>query len=131
MRRPAVTAWLLVVAWCAVIFALSAVPSLGTGLGTWDLLLRKLAHMAEYAILGLLLARALDRSTLVRTTMLALAFVLGVAYAVSDEIHQTFVRGRAGRPVDVLIDAVGVVIGLLVWHRWSQAGNRRSTIPDG
>jgi hypothetical protein len=44
-----------------VIFAFSAVPSLGTGLGTWDLLLRKLAHATEYAILGALLLRAVGR----------------------------------------------------------------------
>ena len=33
----------------AIIFAFSSVPSLGTGLGTWDLVLRKLAHLTEYA----------------------------------------------------------------------------------
>jgi VanZ family protein len=101
--------WLPVVAWCAVIFAFSAVPSLGTGLGTWDLLLRKLAHIAEFAILGGLLMRATGRATL--------AIVLATTYAVSDEIHQTFVAGRAGRPVDVAIDAVGIVLGVLLWQR--------------
>jgi VanZ family protein len=101
--------WLPVVAWCAVIFAFSAVPSLGTGLGTWDLLLRKLAHIAEFAILGGLLMRATGRA------MLAVA--LATTYAVSDEIHQTFVAGRAGRPVDVAIDAVGIVLGVLLWQR--------------
>ena len=44
-----------------VIFAFSSVPSLSTGLGTWDLVLRKLAHLTEYAVLGALLARALAR----------------------------------------------------------------------
>ena len=45
--------------WAALIFAFSSVPDLGTGLGGWDLVLRKLAHAAEYAVLGALLARAL------------------------------------------------------------------------
>lgn len=101
--------WLPVLLWAAVIFTLSSIPSLGTGLGAWDLLLRKLAHVAEYAILGALLLRALRRA--------APAFVLGVAYAVSDEVHQTFVSGRRGAPLDVLIDAAGVGVGLVVWRR--------------
>ena len=106
-----VRAWLPVVVWCAVIFAFSAVPSLGTGLGGWDLVLRKLAHMAEYAILAALLLRACNRP--------AVVLVLGSLYAVSDEFHQTFVQGREGRARDVAIDVVGLVVGLLVARSWS------------
>jgi VanZ family protein len=101
--------WLPVVAWAALIFALSSVPDLGSGLGGWDTALRKLAHAGEYAVLGALLMRATRRA--------GLAFGLGVAYAISDEIHQTFVAGRAGSPVDVAIDAVGVLLGVLLWVR--------------
>ena len=43
----------------AVIFLLSAQPDLSTGLGFWDLVLRKLAHMTSYALLTLLWWRAL------------------------------------------------------------------------
>jgi VanZ family protein len=98
-----------VVAWAALIFALSSVPDLGTGLGGWDLVLRKIAHAAEYAILGALLLRALGRELP--------AFALGVAYAISDEVHQHFVPGRRGAPLDVLIDAVGVGVGIVAWRR--------------
>jgi VanZ family protein len=101
--------WAPVVLWAAVIFALSSVPDLGTGLGTWDLVLRKIAHACEYAILAALLLRALRRERP--------AFGLGVAYAVSDELHQHFVEGRVGAPHDVLIDSVGVAIGVLLWRR--------------
>ena len=113
MRHPFVRLWLPVLAWAAVVFVLSSIPSLGTGLGTWDLLLRKLAHVTEYAILGALLLRALGAA--------APAFALGVAYAVSDEIHQSFVEGRRGAPLDVLIDGVGVALGILVWRRVGRA----------
>jgi VanZ family protein len=106
---PAVRLWLPVVAWAAIIFAFSSIPSLGTGLGTWDLVLRKLAHAAEYAILAALLYRALRRP--------GPAFVLAVAYAVTDEVHQLFVPGRAGRPLDVAIDAAGALVGLWAWSR--------------
>ena len=101
--------WLPVAVWAALIFALSSVPDLGTGLGTWDLVLRKLAHAGEYAVLGAVLLRALRRPLP--------AAALAVAYAVSDEVHQHFVAGRQGRPLDVLIDAVGVLVGVLLWRR--------------
>ncbi len=103
--------WLPVVAWAALIFVLSSIPDLGTGLGGWDVVLRKIAHAGEYAILGALLLRALR--------MRRLSFLLGVAYAVSDEIHQTFVPGRAGTALDVAIDAIGVAVGVLAAaRRW-------------
>jgi VanZ family protein len=98
--------WAPVVLWAGVIFALSSIPSLSTGLGVWDEILRKGAHLAEYAILGALLLRALGR--------VAPAFLLGVAYAVTDEIHQHFVRGRHASPFDVAFDAAGVALGLLI-----------------
>ena len=113
--RPALTAhgsllgaWLPVVAWAAMIFALSSVPSLSTELGTWDTILRKLAHVAEYAVLGGLLYRALRRPRL--------AVALAALYAVSDEVHQTFVEGRVGAPLDVGIDALGAVAGVVLWR---------------
>ena len=104
--------WAPVVLWAAAIFALSSVPDLGTGLGTWDLVLRKLAHAAEFALLGTLLLRAL------RLDRAALAF--GIAYAASDELHQHFVPGRVGSPYDVLIDAVGVALGVAAWRRYGR-----------
>ena len=55
--------------------------------------------MTEYAVLALLLFRALGREVP--------AFPLGVAYAARDELHQAFVRGRHASPIDVAIDAVG------------------------
>jgi VanZ family protein len=108
VRRSFVRNWLPVVVWAAVIFALSAVPDLGTGLGGWDLVLRKLAHATEYAILGALLVRASGRA--------GVAFGLGVLYAVSDEVHQSFVTGRHGAPLDVAVDALGVAVGIALWQ---------------
>lgn len=107
LPRP-LALWGPVVVWAALIFALSAVPSLGTGLGAWDTVLRKCAHVTEYAILALLLYRALGRELP--------AFLIGFAYAVTDELHQEFVRGRHASPFDVSMDAAGLALGLLLLH---------------
>jgi VanZ family protein len=104
-----VSTWLPVVLWAGLIFGLSSIPSLGTGLGTWDLVLRKLAHTIEYAVLGILLLRALGSELP--------AFAAGVAYAATDELHQLFVRGRHGAAYDVAIDAFGVLLGVLALRR--------------
>ena len=104
--------WLPVVGWAALIFALSSVPDLGTGLGGWDLALRKIAHALEYAVLGALLVRATARA--------GLAFALGAAYALSDEVHQAFVPGRVGSPLDFVIDAIGVAVGIVLWQSLRQ-----------
>jgi VanZ family protein len=108
-RSHFASVWLPVFAWAAVIFAFSSIPSLSTGLGTWDTVLRKGAHITEYAILGALLYRALGRE--------ALALAIGIAYAATDELHQRFVHGRHASPIDVAIDAVGLSLGMLVWLR--------------
>jgi VanZ family protein len=100
--------WLAVLAWATLIFALSGTTSLDTDLGSWDLVLRKTAHVTEYAILGALLARVL-------TVPAALA--TGIVYAASDEVHQHFVPGRVGAPLDVVIDGLGVGLGILVLRK--------------
>jgi VanZ family protein len=101
--------WLPVVLWAGLIFGLSSIPGLSSGLGTWDEVLRKCAHVTEYAILGFLLLRAVGRELP--------ALLIGIAYAASDELHQHFVHGRHGSPVDVAIDAVGLVLGIYVVRR--------------
>jgi VanZ family protein len=106
------TTWAPVGLWAALIFALSSIPDLGTDLGVWDLVLRKLAHAAEYALLGALVLRA--------ARSVSAAVLLGSAYAVTDELHQTFVSGRHGSPVDWLIDTAGVVLGVAVASRLSE-----------
>ena len=106
MVAARLNAWLPVVLWAAVIFTISSVPSLDSGLGVWDTVLRKMAHVGEYAILGGLLLRAVRREPA--------AIVLGSLYAVTDEVHQSFVTGRHGSSLDWLIDTAGVVAGVLL-----------------
>lgn len=118
-RSPLVllSLWAPPVVLMGVIFALSAEPDLSSGLGTLDTVLRKLAHMAEYGLLVFLWWRALRRPLAERVAV-ALAVAISVVYAGTDEFHQSFVEGRHGTPVDVLIDSVGVAaVALLLLRR--------------
>jgi VanZ family protein len=95
----------------ALIFGLSAQPDLNSGLGLADTIGRKIIHACEYGLLAFLWWRAL-RTTEMRATAIPIALLLTVAYAVSDEFHQTFVHGRHGSPVDVAIDSLGAALVL-------------------
>lgn len=103
----------------ALIFVLSGQPSDGQERGFIELLLRKLGHVTGYFLLTLSSGRALrelagDRTL---TWQLAASSVFSLAYAVTDEFHQTFVDGRDGTPVDVLIDAIGITLACFVVAR--------------
>lgn len=102
----------------ALIFFLSHQPDLSSGLGVWDTIGRKFVHMAEYALLCALWWRALARLT-TRGRAIAAAAAVSVAYAVSDEVHQSFIEGRHGTPVDVAIDSVGIASAAALLRRRS------------
>jgi len=76
-----------------------------------QLLVRKCAHLTEYAILAALMFRALRRHW---AGAFWPAFFFSAIYAASDEFHQSFVASRTASPYDVMIDCVGVVIGLMI-----------------
>ena len=104
--------WFALMCWIGVIFWFSSQPNLQSGLERWqDLVLRKIAHMAEYFVLTYLVLQCLPRRIGRVESALALGFALLVA--IFDEYHQRFIPGRHGSPVDVGIDTAGSV-GLLV-----------------
>lgn len=125
------TAWGMCAAWMAVIFWMSSMPGevsgaqssmlvrllvrflsavLGHGmteqlpLAAIELALRKAAHLAEYAVLGLLFQHALRCSGARRACLWAV--VLSAAYAATDELHQYFIPLRTASLMDVLIDTL-------------------------
>ena len=78
--------------------------------------IRKLGHLTEYAILAMLLWRALRSGTRWQVKMSILFLVAALAsaiFAASDEFHQSFVPSRTASPNDVMIDICGALIGLL------------------
>lgn len=95
----------------ALIFLLSAQPDLSTGLGFWDLLLRKLAHAGVFGVLTLLWLRALGPQT---NRALLGAVTISLLFAISDEYHQTLVSGRNGSPLDVGIDVIGIGVAVVI-----------------
>lgn len=131
--------WLPVIVWMTIIFYLSHQPSeasneLSTGLietvagmiqslipilkiniESYTFIVRKLAHLIAYFILGYLVTRALNRHTMKISEVIIIAFFICVLYALSDEVHQLFVPGRSGEVRDVLIDSVGAVIGIITY----------------
>jgi VanZ family protein len=80
-------------------------------------MVRKLAHLTEYGILGFLFFRAWRGAhSGWRMIWARRAFAFCLAVAAIDEFHQTFVPSRTGSPRDVAIDATGVLIALLIIH---------------
>jgi VanZ family protein len=105
--------WLPLIAMMAAIFYLSDqakqdIPAFGT----WDLLVKKGAHFSAYAALYAFALRA------TRNPWIALA--LAIVYAASDEYHQSFVMGRNGTVMDVLIDSVGALTAHLTRRWWQE-----------
>lgn len=96
------------IALMALIFAFSAMPSDNEHHSTLMFVMRKLAHFSEYFALTALWWWALKgRIGGQRALLPAAAIAFG--YAITDELHQTFVSGRTGTPRDVLIDAAGIL----------------------
>jgi VanZ family protein len=141
--------WLPVLLWMGVIFSASSDrhsathssriiapvvrwlwPSLSDeGVYGVVLFVRKCGHVAEYALLALLLWRALRRPAQPvkgpwRWSEAGLALGLAALYAASDEFHQTFVPSRQGSSWDVLLDTSSAALALLClwgigrWRKW-------------
>jgi len=81
---------------------------------------RKIAHLLEYALLGLLAARAFRGSPRggLRARWFLASLALVVVYALVDEYHQAFVPSRSASIYDSLIDMAGGLAALIaVWRR--------------
>jgi len=118
--------WLPPLLWAGLIFFLSDQPELSSGLPSiYDFILRKLAHISEYAIFTFLIFRALrgynvnKESGTSTCRLLIISVILAILYASSDEYHQMSVEGRTGSFVDVGIDGVGIIIAsFLIWRKY-------------
>ena len=78
-------------------------------------LVRKAAHMAEYGVLSVLLYIWIGQWEMGFLRRGGTAFLAAAVYGATDEIHQLFVVGRAGRFSDVMIDSAGALLGVMVF----------------
>ena len=111
--------WLPVIIYAILIFYLSSL----TGEDLPGLFIGQdiVGHLAEYAILGFLLSRALKAYNLKLSYNKRILWVcvIAIIYAMSDEFHQMFVSGRVASFFDLLLDAIGSLTGGLL-YRWQK-----------
>ena len=122
--------WGPVAAWLIVIFMASSIgtlPSLDHGM--LENLMHWIGHLSEYAILALVLLRALKNGQAFSWREVVLILIIAAIYGLSDEWHQTFVKGRSGELWTVGLDMAGALIGVVIgwWHQRTKA----STNPNG
>lgn len=87
---------------------------LGFGYRFSERIVRKLAHFTEYAIMGLWLMLSLRVYTRRIISFISWPLFLGLFTAVIDEFYQLFIPGRTGQVMDVTIDFMGVISGLVI-----------------
>lgn len=110
------------IAWALTLFVLSSIPDLSSPIDIteWD---DKIEHFVAYAILGVLLVRALAvYRPQPNAQDFRIALILGILFGMTDELHQYFVPGRFMDFIDFVADAIGVMIGagcyLWLCQRW-------------
>ena len=105
---------------CIGIFLFSSQPGVESTKLASNLFVRKLGHFSEYAILGFFAFAyfssifQIGKEKIQFKTTLFTSFLFCFSYAVSVEFHQTFVIGRDGNFIDVLIDSGGVLFGIII-----------------
>jgi len=112
--RRAAWAFATVLAYAAVIFALSGQSDPLPFLPREIFLQDKLLHGAEYAVLGGLLVHALRLAGLRPGVALVSAVVIASAFGATDELHQSFVPGRSSEVSDWVADTLGATVGAVL-----------------
>ena len=76
--------------------------------------IRKIAHFSIYTAVGLLLMALISTFEIKEKNRIIISLIIGIIYASSDEIHQSFVPERSPMITDVMIDTMGVMLGILL-----------------
>ena len=93
-----------------------------------DFVIRKIAHVTEYAVLSLLVSRSLGIDVCSHIKPRILVIVITALYALSDEFHQSFVPSRGATYIDVMWDTLGASLGtglLYMTHRRSCSSSKQ------
>lgn len=114
MSGSPILRWLPSLVMMALIFGFSSLPASALPhLGALDVLVKKGGHALGYGLLGLAYFYALP-PRLTYGYRWVLALLMAVLFALSDEYHQSFVEGRNSTITDVLIDAAGASLALII-----------------
>ncbi|MBI2103782.1 VanZ family protein [Candidatus Woesebacteria bacterium] len=118
--------WLPPILWAGVIFAFSALPTRKTSeFFLTDFIIKKTAHVIEYAIFAALLYRAFKESGVRRRNAGLYAILLAVIYAGTDEFHQSFTPGREPTLRDIFFDTIGSILAIYaIWNLLPKAPKR-------
>lgn len=77
-------------------------------------IIRKLAHFGVYTVVGFSVMGFMCTFDIKNIVKVITSFMIGLTYAISDEVHQYFIPGRSARVLDVCIDSVGVLTGIFI-----------------
>ena len=83
-------------------------------MNTMESIIRKMAHFSIYTAVGLLLMALVSTYNIKEKNRLIISLTTGIIYSTSDEIHQSFVPGRSPMITDIVIDTMGVILGILL-----------------
>lgn len=76
---------------------------------------RKMAHFTLYTLGGFLILNLMNNFKIGKLYKIMFSIGIGVVYAITDEIHQSFVPQRCGRIFDVFVDSCGVITGIILF----------------
>lgn len=129
MKIKKIISIILVILWMGLIFKMSSYNGIDSGnqsgfivnfianifninnLDIISFIVRKIAHLSEYLILGILVHNLIKNYN--KKTFIAI--LICIIYAISDEIHQIFVPGREFKLLDICIDSIGSIIGIYMY----------------
>ena len=77
-------------------------------------IIRKGAHLSIYTLVGILIMSFISTYKLHLKYKFSISILVGLIYAISDEIHQSFIPERTASPIDVGIDTFGVFLGIII-----------------
>ena len=142
MKRKKIINIILLITWMIIIFLMSSFPGNESSeqsnfivniiiklfnISNLELLgyiVRKLAHISEFFILGLLFINLMK----LYNKRLYLGIIFSYIYAITDELHQLFIPDRSCQITDTLIDLIGIVIAYVLYILIKRITDRNNSI---
>lgn len=108
--------WMITIVYAACMFMISSIPREITeeiSITNYTNYESIMFHIVEYFFFGYFLYKAIKTTKIKKKALITV--LIGIMFAISDEIHQIFVPGRAGVAEDVIFDAIGIVLIIILF----------------